>query len=256
MQGKFKSMQIQYSKENELFLSLVAPAFNEDETIEQVIRDWAENLEQHKFQYEIIIVNDGSTDRTHSILQDLKEEIVNLKVISYHPNKGYGYAISRAIPQVRGEWVLTIDSDGQFDIRDLAKLLECQRNGDYDLVTGFRVKKHDTVSKVFADRCLNLIIRILFQLQFKDTNCALKLYRGDIFRELRIESRGYPTPTELMIRIHQLGYKAGQVGVRHRKRTAGISRIKTFQTSWHMLLFFIYFRVKLWLFKAKILNRF
>jgi glycosyltransferase involved in cell wall biosynthesis len=249
-------MQIQNLKDNKLYLSVVAPAFNEDETIEQVIRCWADNLEQLKFKYEIIIVNDGSTDKTHSILQDLKEEMVNLSVISYNPNRGYGYAISKAIPQARGEWVLTIDSDGQFDIRDVTKLLECQRKGQYDLVTGYRVKKHDTVFRVFADRCLNLIIRILFHLQFKDTNCALKLYRGHIFRNLRIESRGYPTPTELMIRTHQLGYKAGQVGIRHRERTAGISRIKTFQTSWHMLVFFIYLRVKLWLFKAKILNTF
>jgi glycosyltransferase involved in cell wall biosynthesis len=249
-------MQIQSLKENELFLSIVAPAFNEDETIETVVKDWAGILKQLKYSYEIIIVNDGSTDRTNSILEDLKEEIVNLRVISYNSNRGYGYAMSRAIPQVNGKWVLTIDSDGQFDMRDLPKLLECQRSAGYDLVTGYRLKKQDTAFRVFADRCLNFIIRTLFHLQFRDTNCALKLYRGDIFRKLQIESRGYPTPTELMIRIHQLGYRTGEVGVRHKERTTGASRIKTFKTSWHMLLFFIYLRVKLGLFRAQILNRF
>jgi len=110
--------------------------------------DWVEMLEQLNFPYEIIIVNDGSNDRTDSILRHLKEQIVNLNVISYTSNRGYGYAMSRAIPQVRVKWVLTIDSDGQFDMRDLPKLLECQRSAGYDLVTGYRFKKHDTVFRV------------------------------------------------------------------------------------------------------------
>jgi glycosyltransferase involved in cell wall biosynthesis len=239
-----------------IFVSVVAPAYNEEKNIEYVVGRWNEWLEKLGSGYEIIIVDDGSTDQTLAILKKLQREIDNLRVLSYQPNRGYGYAMTKATSHVRGEWVVTLDSDGQFDLGDLAILLECQRGGNYDVVTGYRMKKRDSIYRVFANRCLNTLIRILFQLHYRDTNCSLKLYRADVFKKLKIEARGYPTPTEIMVKIRQSGVKIGEAGIHHNKRKAGESKLKPVKTSLQLIFFFFYLRLKLSLFKANIINDF
>src|SRR5207302_730362 len=104
-------------------LSVVAPVYNEAEGIEQVVRYWAKVLKESGLSSEIVLANDGSTDQTQQVLDRLRVEIPILKVLSYTPNRGYGYALRTAIQGSSGEMVITLDSDGQFDLADYAKLL-------------------------------------------------------------------------------------------------------------------------------------
>ncbi|MBC7261314.1 MAG: hypothetical protein H5T63_04795, partial [Chloroflexi bacterium] len=147
------------------------------------------------------------------------------------------------------------DSDGQFDAAEY-KLLLAELNKGYDVVTGYRRRKQDQPLRVVADRVLNLIVRVLFRLSLRDTNCALKLLRGDVARRLTIEARGYPTPTELLVRAHVLGYRIGEVGITHYERAGGKTKLKALRTSWHMLLFLIYLKYKQMLYQARIINSF
>src|SRR5215204_4259008 len=105
-----------------LELSVVAPVYNEEEGIEAVVRYWVEVLEKEKVSAEIVLANDGSTDGTKAILERLEKQIPILRVISYAPNRGYGYALKTAIHASTGELVVTLDSDGQFDLADFPKL--------------------------------------------------------------------------------------------------------------------------------------
>ena len=237
------------------FLSITAPCYNERESIEKVVRYWEEVFARNGIQGEIVIGEDGSSDGTKDILHHLQTELRNLVVVDHPANRGYGYALSSAIAHSAGDYVLTIDSDGQFDAAEYALLLAEMEKG-YDVVTGYRHRKQDRLLRVVADRALNLIIRVLFRLSLRDTNCALKLFHGEVARRLTVEARGYPTPTELLVRAQTLGYRIGETGITHYERAGGKTKLKALRTSWHMLLFLAYLKYKQILFRANIINDF
>ncbi len=238
-----------------VFLSITAPAYNERENIEKVITYWESIFARDGIQGEIVIGDDGSTDGTKDILRELQGKYDNLVVVNHAVNQGYGVALCSAIARSQGEYVLTIDSDGQFDAAEYTLLL-AEMNKGYDVVTGYRHRKQDHPLRVIADRVLNLIVRLLFRLPLRDTNCALKLLRGDVARRLTIEARGYPTPTELLVRARTLGYRVGEIGITHYERAGGKTKLKALRTSWHMLLFLLYLKYKQVLYQARIINNF
>jgi len=203
---------------------------------------------------EIVIANDGSTDRTKEILEGLAEEYSNLLVVNSEQNGGYGDALFKAINASSGEYVVTTDSDGQFELSDYEQLLEHCRQRQYDAVTGYRMGKKDTLMRVFADRALNVIVRVFFGLKYKDTNCALKVFRGELIRKMAIEAMSYPTPTEIMVRLKESGARVGEVGVRHRERAGGQSHLKLFRTGLKMFLFLVYMRWKIFLKRRRIID--
>jgi len=224
-----------------VFLSITAPAYNERENIEKLVTYWESILARDGIRGEIVIGEDGSTDGTKDILRALQGKYDNLVVVDHAVNQGYGFALSSAVARSRGDYVLTIDSDGQFDAAEYALLLAEMKKG-YDVVTGYRHRKQDQLLRVVADRVLNLIVRVLFRLSLRDTNCALK--------------RGYPTPTELLVRAHVLGYRIGEAGITHYERAGGKTKLKALRTSWHMLLFLLYLKYKQVLYQARIINNF
>jgi glycosyltransferase involved in cell wall biosynthesis len=235
-------------------LSIVAPVFNEEEGIEQVVQYWLKVLQENGASAEIVLANDGSTDRTLEILENLSQKIPSLKVVSYTPNRGYGYALKTAIRASKGRWVITLDSDGQFDLADFPSLLKLQNEKQLDFVTGYRMKKKDNLFRVIADRSLNLIVRTMFSVSLRDTNCAMKLIRGELARTLNIEAKGYPTPTEITVKLITLGAKTAETGVHHSERLQGQSKLKFFRTSISFFRFLFYLRRKVRLYKAGILQ--
>src|SRR5881409_749769 len=126
--------------DDNLQLSVVAPVYNEAEGIEQVVRYWTEVVRRNNLPYEIVLANDGSTDSTLQILERLSKEDSCVRFVSYSPNRGYGYALKEAIRASKGELVVTLDSDGQFDLADLPKLMALYHEKGLDFVTGYRMK--------------------------------------------------------------------------------------------------------------------
>lgn len=235
-------------------ISVVAPAYNEQDNIEKVVRHWENILESCDHTNEIVITNDGSTDKTLEVLQRLGEEFSNLRIVNSQVNGGYGDALSKAIYASKGEYVVTIDSDGQFELSDYQQMFEVCLDNGYDAVTGYRMGKKDTLLRVFADRVLNIIVRVLLGLKFKDTNCALKLVKGDIIRKMNIEAKAYPTPTEILLRLKEQGLKVGEVGVSHKEREAGQSHLKFMRTGINMFSFLLYMRWKISLKRLRVIN--
>lgn len=235
-------------------LSIVAPVYNEAEGIEQVVQYWLKVLQENSANAEIVLANDGSTDGTLEILENLSQKIPLLKVVSYTPNRGYGYALKTAIRASKGQWVITLDSDGQFDLADFPSLLKLQTEQQLDFVSGYRMKKKDNLFRVIADRSLNLIVRTMFSVSMRDTNCAMKLIRGDLARTLNIEAKGYPTPTEITVKLITLGAKTSEIGVHHLERLQGQSKLKFFRTIISFFRFLFYLRKKVRLYKAGILQ--
>ncbi len=239
---------------NQPLLSVTAPVFNEEDNIERVLTYWDEVFKSAEIDGEIVITNDGSTDKTAGILQGLQEKIPRLRVVAHKQNGGYGRALSSAIRNSCGQWVVTIDSDGQFDLKDSIPLLTQALAEDLDGVTGYRGKKQDTLFRVFADRALNVIVRALFGIKYRDTNCALKVVKGDFLRQVNIEARGYPAPTETLIKLNRLGARIGEGRVTHLERVGGLSKLKPFQTSINFLKFLVYLKFKIYLYRTKVIH--
>lgn len=237
-----------------MLFSIVSPVYNEEEVIEDVIKRWKSIIKDNTMDAEIVLVNDGSTDKTPEILNKLQGENSNIKVIHLNKNKGYGRAISTAIGHSNGEYVITIDSDGQFDLADFQILYDKLVRGELDCVTGFREKKKDSLVRVVADRALNVIFKVLFGIKIRDSNCALKLIKGEMLRQIRIEARGYPAPTEMLIKLAVEGANIGEAGIKHYFRPGGTSKLKLFRTGLNMFYFLIYLKWKIYLYSKKIIN--
>ena len=234
-------------------LSVAAPCFNEAEGIAAVVDEWVAVLDAWPHASEIVLCNDGSTDGTYDVLEALRARVPRLRVVHNATNGGYGRALSCAIAATRGAYVATIDSDGQFDLADGIRLLEALERDGADAMTGWRMGKKDSPLRVAADRGMNLLVRALFGTRLRDTNCAIKVVKGELLRGLRIEARGYPTPTEICLRLEARGARLGERGVTHRERAAGMSKLHPFRTAWSFLRFLLYLRTKLKLARAGII---
>ncbi|MBN1297818.1 glycosyltransferase family 2 protein [bacterium] len=234
-------------------LSAVMPAFNEAETIEKTVRYCFEVLRDCADISEVVVTNDGSRDATGEILLRLQQEFPDLVVITHSPNQGYGAALARAMDTASGDIIVSLDSDGQFDIADIRDMLPFFSD-DVAILTGYRQGKKDSLLKVFADRVMNRMIRILFSVSYRDTNCALKLYRGALLHTLPLEARGFQLPTEIVLKAHALGWVIRECPVRHYPRAGGQSSLAPFRTAWRMLVFLAYLRRKITLYKKGIIR--
>jgi glycosyltransferase involved in cell wall biosynthesis len=239
--------------EHVMRISTVMPAYNEEQNIEQTVRYCFEVLRSITPDSEVVVCNDGSVDRTGTILASLQAEYKDLKVVTNNPNQGYGAAMANAIAASTGDIVVSIDSDGQFDIADLHHMLPLF-TGNLDVLSGYRTSKKDTFIKVFADRTLNRMIRLMFGVKYKDTNCALKLYRGSMIRSLNLEARGFQLPTEIMLKAHALNYTIAETPVTHRERKGGASSLAPWKTATQMLRFLLYVRRKITLYRKGVLR--
>lgn len=240
---------------NSIHLSVVAPVYNEEEIIEKVVRYWFDVLKGNGVTHEVVLGDGGSNDRTLEILDELRKEFPNLKVVRAGDPGGYGFALFRAIYATSGDYVVMLDADGQFDLADYAPMLEKLEKEGLDMVTGYRIRKQDTFIRYFADRVLNIIVRMMFGLGQKDTNCALKVFKGDLVRNMHIEARAWPTPTEIMIRLSTYGSRVGEVGIKHLERLGGETKLNVMSTSIELFSFLLYIRFKLWLYRRKVINK-
>jgi glycosyltransferase involved in cell wall biosynthesis len=250
------------------YVSFAMPAYNEADNIERTVGECLDafnsaGIESAPLQGgsgekrwgEIVVTNDCSEDATGEILARLQESNPNIVIVTHlERNQGYGRALSDAIAATRGEWVATIDSDGQFDPADLPELLKHAVEG-IDCVAGYRRRKKDSVVRVIADRGLNLIVRIMFGIRHRDTNCAFKLIRGDVIRGLSIETNGFQTPTEIILKLNAMGYRMSECGVSHRIRGEGKSKLKVLKTSIDFLKSLFYLRTKTNLYKRGLLEK-
>lgn len=200
-------------------LSLVLPAYNEEENIRTVVEQALEVLPEYTDQFEIVPVNDGSTDRTGAILEELARQDDRVRPVSYSKNKGYGGAVTSGFMATRYEYAMYMDSDRQFDINDLALLAPFV--GRFDIVSGFRMERNDPLIRRINAEVFNIAVRILFGVHMRDLDCAFKLFRGDQVRSLELISTGALIDCEMQAKLRKQGATLVQVGVHHYPRVAG-----------------------------------
>ncbi len=202
-------------------LSVVLPAFNEEPNIERVVRSCVEYLDQSGLDYEILVVNDGSRDRTAEILERLKQEIPRLRVEHHPQNRGYGAALRTGFAAARKKFVFYMDGDGQFDIRELDVLLPLAADENH-IVTGFRIKRSDPwIRRLNARLFGGWLVRVLLNVRVRDLNCAFKLIPKKVLDAITLESTGALINAELYGRAVRKGFGIKEIGVHHYPRTAG-----------------------------------
>jgi glycosyltransferase involved in cell wall biosynthesis len=200
-------------------ISVFFPCYNEQENIERVAKSAVELLESLGIDYEVILVDDGSKDNTGKIADKLAAENNRIKVVHHSPNKGYGAALQSGFKAATKEYVFYTDGDGQFDIKELPLLFKYV--SQYDIVTGFRIKRQDNLMRKLNAFCWTTMVNILFGMKIKDMDCAFKLYKRKIFDEITLKSTGALINTEIFARFNNKGYKVYQLGVHHYPRMAG-----------------------------------
>jgi glycosyltransferase involved in cell wall biosynthesis len=203
-------------------LSVVLPAFNEEANIERVVRDCLAYLEGTGLDYELVVTNDGSRDRTGDVLNRLATEIPRLRPQHHPQNRGYGAALRTGFDAATKRFVFYMDGDGQFDIRELDNILPLATDEDH-IVTGYRIERRDPfMRRLNAKLFGGWLVRILLDVRVRDLNCAFKLIPKKVLDAITLESTGALINAELYGRAVRKGFGIKEVGVHHYPRTAGV----------------------------------
>lgn len=203
-------------------ISVVLPAFNEEPNIERVVRSCVAYLEERLPDYELLVVNDGSRDRTGEILNRLADELPRLRPLHHPQNRGYGAALRTGFDAATKRFVFYMDGDGQFDIHDLDRLLPLATDEDH-IVTGYRIERRDPfIRRLNAKLFGGWLVRVMLGVRVRDLNCAFKLIPKKVLDHLTLESPGALINAELYGRAVRQGFGIKEVGVHHYPREAGV----------------------------------
>ncbi|MFH0937197.1 MAG: glycosyltransferase family 2 protein [Candidatus Daviesbacteria bacterium] len=205
-------------------LSVFFPAYNEEKNIGQTLEQANEVLKGLNLKnYEIIVIDDGSKDKTGEIVKKLQKNNRYIRLITHNPNKGYGEALKSGFYNSKYDWITFTDADGQFDFSEINKFIEKEEETNADLVIGFYLDRKVSISTKITSKVWELVIFMLFGLKVKDIDCGFKLISKRVIEKMsKLRSqRGAFISSELLIKAKKARFKIVEVGVHHYPRAAG-----------------------------------
>lgn len=200
-------------------VSVVFPAYNEQENIERVSLNAIEVFSKYFDAVEIVPVNDGSADKTGEILDRLAKEHPQVHPIHHPQNKGYGGAVKTGLQGAKNDYIFFSDSDGQFDLEEIQLLLPHLEK--YEIVVGYRAKRADPFHRKLNAFCWGTLVRFLFGIQARDIDCAFKIFHRKVIDSIRMEANGAMINTEILAQAGIMHFKVKEVPVSHYARVAG-----------------------------------
>ena len=200
-------------------LSIVLPAYNEEANVERAVEQVSAVAQQLGMEYEIILVNDGSADRTGEIGHELEGRIPNYRLVEHYPNRGYGGSLKAGFEAATKELIAFVPADNQFDFGEIAALLEALDGAD--IVSGYRAKREDPFVRRLNAFGWNTLVSVLFGRLGRDIDCGFKLFRREILDHVTIESNGAMIDTEFLAGARARGYRIAEVPVTHLPRVGG-----------------------------------
>ncbi len=202
-------------------LSVIVPVFNESENLSSIYAELTHVLKEINLAYEIIFIDDGSTDQSFQELSRFHSDDDHVKVVRFRRNFGQTAAFAAGFDLAQGELILTIDADGQNDPNDIPKMLATMQDGDYDFVTGWRVNRKEAFLRRFFSKIANWIISRSTQVEIHDRGCSLKLFKHDVVKNIRLYGQLHRFLPELASAV---GVKVAEIPVNDRNRIAGKSK--------------------------------
>ncbi len=204
-----------------LSLSIVIPAYNEEANVVAAVEEVSSVAQTLNADYEIILVNDGSRDRTGEIARsELAPRIPNFRLVEHFPNRGYGGALKAGFTAATKDVIAFTASDQQFKFSEITLLLD-KLTPDMTLVSGWRVNRNDPFMRRLNGRGWNTVVLILFGHTIHDIDCGFKVFRREALSHIHIESNGAMVDTEMLAELKARGFKLTDVPVTHLPRTAG-----------------------------------
>lgn len=200
-------------------LTVFFPCYNEEANVERTTLAALKVCERLVDDFEVIIVDDGSSDRTGEIADRLAETHERVRAVHNKPNRGYGGALARGFKEAKKDWIFYTDSDGQFDFDELEHVLPLAK--EYDIVSCFRKNRHDSLIRKINAWAWGKLVGGIFGMGLRDIDCAFKLYPKWFIDRIELRSTGALIDTEMLAKATYLGYSVGQIGVNHYPRTAG-----------------------------------
>jgi glycosyltransferase involved in cell wall biosynthesis len=202
-----------------LSLSVFFPCYNEQDNIGRITQQAVEVLEGLEANFEIILVNDGSGDKTGAWADATAAGDSRIRVVHHPHNMGYGAALQSGIRAARKELIFFTDGDGQFDISEIKLLLPLITQND--IVCGYRLDRKDPIIRRLNGWLWTRLVNLLFRMNIRDIDCAFKLFRAEIFDGMKMSSAGALISAEILARATRRGFRIAEVGVHHYPRTAG-----------------------------------
>ena len=215
-------------------VSVVMPAFNEEGNIETAIMECIQALGSTERAFEIIIVDDGSTDDTNAIATKLSVENPTVRIITNQRNLGLGGTLRNGFDNARGEFLFYTDSDLPIYMDDLVRALPLMK--DVDFVTGFRLNRDEGPLRYLYSTVYNHLVRFLFRITVPDVNFSFKLFRRSLYESIELRSAGSFIDVELLAEAGKTGCRIQSIGVRYRSRVWGRSTLASPRVIWGILV--------------------
>ena len=201
-------------------ISVFFPCYNEQENVGRTVEKALEVLGKLNADFEAIIVDDGSSDDTGRIADEIAGWDGRIKVVHHQHNLGYGAALRSGFKAATKELVFYTDGDGQFEISEMPPLLALMEQ--YDIVSCYRLNRQDSLIRKINGWCWTRLVCLMFGLKIRDIDCAFKLYKREIFDKIELSSTGALIDAEILARAVRKGYRITQKGVHHYPRTSGV----------------------------------
>jgi len=201
-------------------ISIVVPVYNEQESLAVLHQEILAEMETVGMQFEVVFVDDGSTDGSWQVIAELAGKYASVKGIRFRRNFGKAAALSAGFSHAKGDPVLTMDADLQDDPAEISRFLDTLAYG-HDVVSGWKRKRYDPWHKVFPSRIFNFLVSWLTGVKLHDHNCGMKCYRAEVFREVRLYGELHRF---IPVLAAARGFRVGEIEINHRKRKFGRSK--------------------------------
>ena len=206
------------------------PAYNDAPSIAKLVDKAFEVLRERASDFEVIVVNDGSRDNTAGVLKDLEACYgTKFRVITHAENRGYGAALRSGFAAARKDFVFYTDGDGQYDVGELPKLLDCMAP-DVGLVNGFKIERHDPWHRIAIGNVYNRFARLIFRIKLRDIDCDFRLIRRSLLDKVKLSSTSGTICVELVRKLEMSRYRVVETGVDHYPRLHGRSQFFRFRS--------------------------
>jgi glycosyltransferase involved in cell wall biosynthesis len=202
-------------------LSVVLPAYNEEENVASAVEEVSAVAQQLGMDYEIILVNDGSADRTGDIGREMEGRIPNFRLVEHYPNRGYGGSLKAGFAAATKDLIAFTPADKQFVFSEISRFLN--KTDQADIVSGYRADRQDSLIRKFNALGWNTLVRLLFGHLCRDIDCGFKLFRREVLDRVNIVSDGAMVDTEFLAGAKARGFRIAEVEVTHLPRVAGHS---------------------------------
>jgi glycosyltransferase involved in cell wall biosynthesis len=212
-------------------VTAVFPAFNDAGTIPSMVIMAFKALPRVTDDYEVVVVNDGSQDYTGEVLAELASIYPRLRVVTHPRNRGYGATLRTGFGQASKEWIFYTDGDAQYDPHELVLLAQALRD-DTDIANGYKISRSDPLHRVIIGRVYHYLVKFVFGLPLRDTDCDFRLFRRSLVGQVELESDSGTIALELVKKFHDAGARFVEVPVHHYHRAYGQSQFFNFRRLW------------------------